>query len=168
MIQKRKKIQKIPGPEEWAGYKDDISARQAHSFWFGKSPDDMQPYFKDGQSIQRGQELLFMPRRAFQFYIFAFARYVMSETAIGDSDGASSFLGFLIAREKRDPGSVAQVYEHLAPVVDFIAGSQPRFDASHDIYGDFAETAEKLRKLLGTTLAQRDPDDQMLDPTDDA
>jgi hypothetical protein len=109
-----------------------------------------------------------MPRRIFQFYIFAFAQYVMSETAIGDSDAASSFLNFLVAREQDDPGSVAEVYERLAPTVDFVAGSQARFDASHDIYGDFAEIAEKLKKLLGATAAQRNPEDQMLDPTDDA
>lgn len=168
MVLKRQKVVKIPGAEDWAGYKDDIDARHAHGYWFGKSLDDMQSHFSGGRSIERGSELLFMPRRAFQFYVFAFAQYVMSDSAIGDSDAASGFLNYLLAREERDPGSVAQIYERLAPAVDFVAGSQPRFDASHDIYGDFAEKAEKLRKLLGTTLALRDPDDQMLDPTDDA
>ena len=49
-----------------------------------------------------------MPRRVFQFYIFAFAQYVMSEAAIGDPDAASCFLNNLIAREEHDPGSVAR------------------------------------------------------------
>jgi hypothetical protein len=163
MIQKRKVIQMIPGAEEWAGY-----ARHAHGLWSGKSLEDMQPHFLGGLAIERGSELLFMPRRAFQFYAFAFAQYVMSEAAIGDSDGASSFLNYLSAREERDPGSVAQIYARLAPTIDFVGASQARFDASHDIYGDFAEKAEKLRKLCGTTLAQRDSEEQMLDPTDDA
>jgi hypothetical protein len=161
-------LPKIPGPDEWAGYEDDIDARYAHSFWFGKSLEEMQPHFSGGRSIERGDELLFMPRRAFQFYIFAFAQYLMSEAAIGDSDAASSFLNFLAAREERDPGSVAQVYARLGPTVDFVAASQARFAASHHIYGDFAEKAGKLSKLCGTTRAQRHPEDQMLDPTDDA
>ncbi len=104
MTEELKEIAKIPGPEEWARHNDDIDARNVHAFWFGKSLDEVQKYFGGGQSIQRGDELLFMPRRAFQFYIFAFAQYVTSETAIGDSDGASSFLGCLIARETEDPG----------------------------------------------------------------
>jgi hypothetical protein len=168
MILKRKKIEKIPGAEEWAGFKHDLSMREAHSFWFAKSLDDAQPYFRDSQSIQRAQELLHMPRAVFQFYVFAFARYVMSEAAIGDSDAASSFLGNLSAREKRDPGSVAQIFARLEPTIDFVAASQPRFDADHDIYGDFAEKAQDLKKLIGATHSPLDPEDQMLDSTDDA
>ena len=168
MIVKRKKVAKIPGAGEWAGYMDDFSAREAHAFWFGKSLEDAQPYFEGSQAIQRAQELLYMPRVVFQFYVFAFAQYVMSDTAIGDSDAASSFLGNLIAREKRDPDSVAQVYALLESTIDFVATSQARFDASHDVYGDFTEKAEELRKLVGATHSPRDPEDQMLDSTDDA
>jgi len=168
MIRKRKKVVKIPGADEWAGYKEDFTARNAHAIWFGKSLDDMQPLLTGGQSIQHAQELLYMPRRAYQFYIFAFAQYVMSDAAIGDSDGASSFLNHLVAREKRDPGSVAQIYARLEPTIDFVAASQARFDASHDNYGDFPEKAEALRKLVGAIHSPRDPEDQMLDPTDDA
>ncbi len=71
------------GPEDWAGHHD-IDSRNVHAFWFGKSLDEVQQFFSGGRSIQRGQELLFMPRRAFQFYIFAFAQYVMSDAAVGD------------------------------------------------------------------------------------
>jgi hypothetical protein len=168
VMRKPTMVEKIPGSLEWAGYENDIDARHAHSSWFGKSLDDMQAHFPGGRSIERGDELLFMPRGAFQFYIFAFARYVMSEAAIGDADAASSFLGFLAAREKRDPGSVAQVLTHLAPTIDFVAASQARYDASHDIYGDFTEKAAKIKELCGRAHSQRDPEDQMLDPTDDA
>jgi hypothetical protein len=168
MIQKRKKITKIPGAEEWAGYKSDFSAREAHAFWFGKSLDEAQPFFEGARSIQRAQELLYMPRGIFQVYVFAFAQYVMSDIAIGDADAASCFLGNLIAREKRDPGSVAEIFARLEPTIDFVAASQARFDASHDVYGDFTEKAEELRKLVDATHSPRDPEDQMLDPTDDA
>jgi len=124
--------------------------------------------YPDGRCIQRSQELLHMPREAFQFNVFAFAQYVMSDAAIGDADGASCFLDCLIAREKRDPGSVAQVFARLEPTIDFVAASQARFDASHDTYGDFTEKAEELKKLVGATHSPRDPEDQMLDSTDDA
>ena len=160
-------MSKIPGNEEWAGYKDDISAREAHRIWFGKSLDEMQPVISN-RSIVLITGLQFMPRPVFQFYIFAFVQYVMSEAAIGDADAASVFLNVLAAREKLDPGSVAEIYARLEPAVDFVAASQARFDASHDLYGDFAEKAEELKKLLGITHSPADPEDQYLDPTDDA
>jgi hypothetical protein len=168
MIQKRKTVENIPGAEEWVGYKDDVTARNAHAFWFGKSLDDMQPYFGGGQAIQRGQELLYMPQPAFQFYILAFAQYVMSGPAIGDSDAASSFLGFLTAREKRDPGSVSRIYDRLQPTIEFVAESQARFSAEHDIYGDFREKAAALAALCGKIFEPPGPLDEMLDSTDDA
>jgi hypothetical protein len=168
MIQKRKKVAKIPGTGEWAGYADDFNARNAHAFWFGKSLDDMQPSFEGGRSIQRGQELLYMPRAAFQFYVFAFAQYVMSDAAIGDSDAASSFIRFLTAREKREPGSVAQIYDPLQATLEFVAESQSRFAANHNNYGDFREQAAALAKLCGKTFEPAGPLDEMLDPTDDA
>jgi len=168
MTEELKEIAKVPGPEEWARHNDDIDARNVHAFWFGKSLDEVQKYFGGGQSIQRGDELLFMPRRAFQFYIFAFAQYVTSENAIGDSDGASSFLGCLIARETEDPGSVAQIYDQLQATIEFVAESQARFAADHHLYGDFREKAAELARLCGKEFEPPGPLDQMLDPTDDA
>jgi len=168
VIKKPEKNFKVPGPEEWAGYKDDLDGRQAHAFWFGKSLEDVQQYFGGVQSIQRGQELLFMPRRAFQFYICAFVQFVMSEAAIGDADTASSLLNFLTAREKRDPGSVAQIYDRLQPTLEFVAESQVRFKAEHDVYGDFRETAAALAALCGKIFEPPGPLDEMLDSTDDA
>jgi hypothetical protein len=158
----------IPGAEEWTRQNDDVDARNVHAFWFGKSLDEVQPHFAGGQSIQRGDELLFMPRRAFQFYIFAFAQYVMSDAAIGDADGASAFLRFLAARETEDPGSVSQIYEQLQPTIEFVAESQARFAAAHGVYGDFHEKAAELARLCGREFDPSGPLDQMLDTTDDA
>jgi hypothetical protein len=158
----------IPGAEEWARHNDDIDARNVHAFWFGKSLDDVQQYFAGGQSAQRGNELLFMPRRAFQFYIFAFAQYVMSDAAIGDAEGASAFLKFLTARETEDPGSVSQIYEPLQNTIEFVAESQSRFAAAHAAHGSFRERAAELAKLCGQEFEPPGPLDQMLDTTDDA
>jgi hypothetical protein len=157
----------IPGVEEWAGHSD-VDASNVHAFWFGKSLDEMQEFFPGRQSIQRGEELLFMPRRAFQFYIFAFAQYVMSEAAVGDAEGASSFLKTLTGRETGDPGSVAQIFEQLQTTIEFVAESQSRYGADHNLYGDFREKAAELAKLCGKEFEPPGPLDEMLDNTDDA
>ena len=56
---------KIPGAEEWAGYKRRFAAREAHAFWFGKSLDDAQPYFGVANPFSVASELLYMPRALF-------------------------------------------------------------------------------------------------------
>ena len=39
-----------------------------------RSLDEVQSHFGGGHSIQRADELLFMPRRAFQYYVLAFTQ----------------------------------------------------------------------------------------------
>ncbi len=63
---------------------------------------------------------------------------------------------------------MAQIYEQLQPTIEFVAESQPRFDADHDVYGNFREKAAALAKLCGKVFEPPGPLDQMLDPTDDA
>ena len=146
---KKKKLRRtmVPGHEEWAGYESDLDVRDAHRMMFGKSNDDIQKYFGGYHSIRRADELLFMPRRAFQYYVFAFAQFMMSENAKSESDSASPFLGLLVAREKRDPSSVRQVYAQLAPIVAHVASHQEYFDADPDIYGQFTNLEDELRVL---------------------
>jgi len=140
---------KIPDKADWAGYETDLGVTHAHGIFFGKSIADVQQYFGGVQSIGRADELLFMPRRAFQYYVFAFADFVMSAGAHDDPDSASPFLRLLVAREERDPGSVSQIYARLMPTVDYIVAHQTQYDADPDIYGNFADHAARLRALCG-------------------
>ena len=146
----RKSKRKIPGSIEWSGYKDDLDVRHAHKLFFGKPISEVQQYFGGTQSIERADELLFMPRQAFQYYVFAFANFVVSDGAIGDPDSASPFLRLLVAREERDSGSVAQVYSELLPAIEYVASHQSTYDADRNIYGSFEELAEKLHTLCVT------------------
>lgn len=88
-----------------------------------------------------------MPRRAFQYYVFAFADFVLSDRASGDADSASPFLRLLVSREQRDCGSVAAIYPRLASAVEFVACHQGRYDADASIYGSFQELADQLKTL---------------------
>ena len=137
----------IPNSANWQGYEADLDVRHAHKLLFGKSIDEVQCYFGGAQSISRADELQFMPRAAFQYYVFAYSHYVMSEAARGDPDSASPFLRLLVAREKQDPGSVRKIYSHLRPTVEFVADHQDYFDADYDIYGSFKDLATQLKGL---------------------
>lgn len=138
---------KTPGEAEWRGYKTDLDVKHARKLLFGKSIDEVQSLFGGSRSIERADELRFMPRGAFRYYVRAFAKFVTSEEARGDPDSASSFLHLLVTREERDRGSVAEVYPALAETVEFIASHQQHFDAELAIYGSFRELATKIRAV---------------------
>lgn len=137
----------MPGPTEWAGYESDLDVRYAHKLLFGKSITEVQGYFAGGRSIERSSELLYMPRRAFQYYVFAFAEYLRSPEAAGDSDAASSFLRLAISREHKDPGSVSQVFPDLRSTIEFVSSGQEYFDANPDIYGKLADLGAEIVAL---------------------
>jgi hypothetical protein len=142
-----KRQKKIPGPDAWAGYQDDLDVKYAHKLFFGKSTAEVQEYFGGVRSIERADELLFMPRLAFQYYVFAFGEFVVSNAGVGDPDSASPFLELLVNREKRDPGSVSEIYLDLRPLVEFVASHQDRYEADQNIYGSFPELAARLKDL---------------------
>jgi len=139
-------IERIPDESAWYGYEDDLDVKSMHDLFFGRSNTDVQKHFGGGSSIERADELLFAPRPVFQYYVHAFASFVMSQPAKGDPDSASPFLGLLESREERDPGSVKAIFESLVSCVDFIANNQTHFDADIDIYGDFKERALRVRE----------------------
>lgn len=138
---------KIPGAKEWHGYEADLDVRYAHNLMFGKSCSEVVQHFAGGRCIERADELLFMPRGAFQYYIFAFVEYIQSARAEKDSDAASVFLRLLLSREQKDTGSVKAIYSELRETIDFVAASQDYFAASPDIYGEFPELGLEVHRL---------------------
>ena len=143
----RERDQKITGHVEWTGFETDLDVRYARKIFFGKSIAEFQCFFGGVQSIERADELLFMPRPAFQYYVFAFADFVLSDQTSADPDSASPFLRLLVSREERDAGSVSDIYEHLASHVEYVASHQSRYDADPSIYGDFRELSAQLKTL---------------------
>ena len=145
---------KVPGRAEWSGYQDDLDVKYAHKLLFGKSIDEAQQYFGGVRSIERASELLFMPRPVFQYYVFAFAQFLLSEEGVGDPDSASPFLRLLVRREERDPGSVAQIYSELLPVVAHVASHQEKYEADPNIYGNFEGLTAQLKALCEASSAR--------------
>ncbi len=137
---------KVPDKVDWTGYKEELAVRHLHKLALGKTIDDIQQYFEGARAIERADELLFAPRAVFQYYVFAFVKFLLSESGEGESDAASPFLSLLEQRENKDPESVSEIYSDLAEAVDFVASHQGYFDADVDIYGSFKERAERIRR----------------------
>ena len=143
----KKSQPQIPDKVAWEEYDKDLDVKYLHDMFFGKSIDDVQQYFGGTKSIERMDELLFAPRPVFQYYVHAFAKFVMSDKAVGDSDSASPFLSLLEVREKRDPGSVEEIFESISEALDFVASRQEYFDADVNIYDDFRDRAKRIREV---------------------
>lgn len=141
------KTRKVPGATEWQGYEADLDVRYSHKLLFGKTTSEVVSHFAGGRCIERADELLFMPRGAFQYYIFAFVEYIRSAQAEKDSDAGSVFLRLLANRETKDSGSVKAIYPELRDAVDFVSSNQEYFDASPNIYGSFAELGSEVHRL---------------------
>lgn len=135
---------RIPGASDWRGYESDFDVRHLHGLFFGKSIEEVQGHFGGGRSIERMDELLFAPRAVFQYYVRAFACFLMSKAAVGDCDSAGSFLSLIEEREKRDSGSVQNIIHVLDETLVFVANNQAYFNASVDIYGDFSERVQRI------------------------
>jgi hypothetical protein len=136
---------RIPGVEEWRGYRSDPEVKNAHELFFGRSIDEVTELFRGGQCIQRAQELRYMPRGAFRYYVRAFAQFVTSQETL-DSLDARVFLGLLRSREELDPGSVAEIYAELSESIEFVASHEERFSAQ-DLDGSFGDLVKNVRAL---------------------
>ena len=148
----------VPNQNDWAGYENDIEGRWAYRLLFGKTIEEVRYEFRDTDSIERAMELLDAPRAVFQYYLFAFVSILQSpEESVGESDCASVFLHFLCNREKRDPGSVAQIYAELRETIEHVASNQAFFDAPVEIYGDFREHADEIKALCEALHGDRRP-----------
>jgi hypothetical protein len=139
------RTKRIPGAEAWRGYQSDPDAKRAHALFFGKSIEEVIDLFRGGQCIQRAQELRFMPRGAFRYYVHAFGSYVTSQEPL-DSLEARVFLGLLQSREELDPESVSEIYAELSASIEFIASQEERFYAQ-DLDGSFGDLVKKVRAL---------------------
>ncbi len=145
---------RIPDAADWVGCEGDVEARYARGVLFGKSIDEVMYDFRDFTS-ERACELLAVPRPVFQYYVFAFVPLFASPGESAEqADCASVFLHLLCDREKRDPGSVAQIHAELRATVDHVANSQAFFDADIDIYGDFRDHAAELKALCEATAQE--------------
>jgi hypothetical protein len=86
-------MKQVPREEDWENYTEDLDADYAHKIFFGKTNEEMQPAFRRCV-IERVDELRWMPKIPFQYYIFGLRDYVMRQEfdSYDDPDAASCFL----------------------------------------------------------------------------
>jgi hypothetical protein len=137
----------IPSDKDWEQEPLDDDVAWLYRLISGKSHVEVQEHFADGNFGERMGELLFAPRPVFQYYIQFAGMYLLSkhDDCDGNAESASAFLSHLVAREERDPGSVAAIYPQLEPCIEHVTNCQSVFEAPIEIFGDFSILAAQIR-----------------------
>jgi len=143
---------RIPTLEDWGDIDpDDLDAKWALKQFLGKSFAEAEDLFASN-ALHYGEDVQSMPRAVFSYYAPALAKYLTSDRARGDSDGASSFLHMLIYMLKNHPAVIApDTKDILLKAAEHVANGQPFYEASVEIYGQFSELLAELRSITHVT-----------------
>lgn len=149
----------IPAEKDWDDWTDD-PPRDYVSEWnrgfakqkfSGKSIEQITPLLKKSFMSYR-DEYVDMPRKCFQYYIFAITKilrnYSESEKRLPSiSDMASCFFSIMKVRAEHDPRGLKPIMKLLWPDLVYVANNQKHFSASLEIYGDFRDHLAEIKKL---------------------
>lgn len=139
----------IPTELDWVGYESDLDASWSHRIFFGKSAEDVIEIFQ-ANVVESAENIYRMPKIPFQYYLMAFARYVMSIDAsisYSSSDAASALFNYVLSTLQENPSKLKDIYHELLPIIESIATSQNKYDASESIYGSFVNTKNEIAEL---------------------
>jgi len=156
----------IPSKADWKGYEKDLDLQDFYHLVFGKRVEDIYYYFKNGAYISRADELLYSNKKVFQYYIYAFAFYLILNLGKYDEEAKEVFLRLLLDREEKDKGSVCLIYFNnvqleclnennetftleisLKKIVDKIQKEYILENVDKELYDEIPDLVRKINKL---------------------
>jgi hypothetical protein len=99
-------------------------------------------------AIYYEEDMVWMPRPCFRFYVLAYTNYLMSESSRGDHDGANCFFGLVECRKDDIRGSSELVIGEIAKTLEKLKDGQGWYDAPEEIYGSFNDRALSCLNLI--------------------
>lgn len=144
---------KIPDENDWRNDHGDLDVACAHKNFFGLSLDEAENRFREN-ALSYQEDVVFMPRACFVYYLHAYLNYLLSSDSRGDSDGASCFFGLVECRSHDFALLPADALAKVHLVLDRLGTRQGYFDAEEYIYGSFATKADVARKQLDAAQNQ--------------
>jgi hypothetical protein len=137
----------IPSESDWENYKDDIDASYAHDLFIGKTNEEMQVHFRRCV-IERADELRWMPKIPFRYYMLGFRDFVMSGNYDDwGADVASCFIGLVEEKLAKEPDFILPIMPQLMPAIEYVANNQKKFGATEKIYGNFMEKFKRIKEI---------------------
>ncbi len=127
----------------------DLDTASAYHNFFGK-PLELVVTMFEINPFGCSEDLMFMPRLCFAYYIHSYMEYLRSPQAKGDSDAANCFFSLVKIRAE-DFRKFCR--EPALDTLKILAAGQEWFDAPIDIYGSFPERAASCAELLNAKTA---------------
>jgi hypothetical protein len=140
--------QRVPTEQDWGNYQDDLDQNSAHEKFVGKTNEQVQRYFREN-IIMTTEDLRWMPRIPFQYYIIGFKNFVASKNFEPSyaSDPASCFIRLVLEKLENHPDHILAIMPELLPTVEYVANHQEEFEADEGIYGSFREIYKQIQAL---------------------
>ena len=140
---------KIPGENEWSGWEDNLDSQYSYKRFFRRSNESMQQDFKYNV-IERSDDIRWMPKRAFQYYILGLRDFVMGDDHgwLQNSDAASCYIELVLSTLSMHPEFIKPIYKQLEESLKYVAENQKEFEADEDIYGSFKSKLQEIEQLV--------------------
>ena len=140
---------KVPSKSQWGAVNtEDLDAEWAYNNFAGVTLDAAEKMFQEN-ALYYQEALISMPPIAFNCYAPVFAKYIASDHAASDADGASSFLHMIIELLEANRSLTSpETLQCLLEAAKIVSEKQSYYDADTDIYGEFSELYAKISSLL--------------------
>lgn len=114
----------IPTLKDWGEIQEnELDLKCAFKRFFGKTFSEAEKLFAEN-AIHFCDHLYFLPDKVFAFYGRAFAHFLLSDNAEGNSDGASGFLSVLEFRSMEKPDGLLPIWQEWQPTLEKLANQQ--------------------------------------------
>ena len=143
----------IPSETDWGDWQDDLDRESAHQHFAGKNLDEAFELFAE-HALFYYEDLQWMPKIPFQYYIQAYQNYLLSVRSKDDSDGASCYLRLIENRLETEPDQILDVFESLLPTMKTVANRQEFYESESHIYGDFKEILASIIEKYNSQVAE--------------
>jgi hypothetical protein len=138
---------KPPTEADWQSEPWNQEIPYAYDHFFGRSLEEAFALFVEN-AMYHEEDMVWMPRPCFRFYVLAYTNYLMSESSRGDCDGANCFFGLVECRKDDIRGSSELVIGEIAKTLEKLKAGQGWYGAPEEIYGSFKDRALSCLKLI--------------------
>ena len=130
----------VPSEEDWKWGKlpqpsPSCQVNHARNRYFGKSTDDVLPYFFNA-ALSGMEDICYMPPIPFRYYMLAYSKFIMSPELVGDdyrlssesACGAYTFLTRVRTILTHSPEFILPIMDELIPVARHVAENENLYD----------------------------------------
>lgn len=126
----------VPTDSDWRSEPWCLDAEQAYRNFFGKTTVEAIRLFEEN-SLRYQEDVMFMPRRVFGYYLAAYISYLLSDASQDDAGGANAFIYLIDFKSEAQPDDIKPLWNDIEPVLKRLAENQDFYGADWLPYRSF-------------------------------